>query len=294
MKILVGIIVLLGSSAWGQVLDNRNGEAFTDKPFFNTSFVKENKLKRLQGFFVYKKKGELMHPTEYKYVYDFDQEGNLISTFETRADDGTVDTTWNLYEYDDLNQLLVHRKTDQEGFTSIHFEYDSLGRIICEEYTRDLDTGNRVIVQSLSFNKETIEYSDYGDQTKRTRFNNYKLPYLDEFYTYNELGYLVERRIRIKMTSAVYTYKYEYNEQGKLSAIRKASNNAEEYIEEFEFKYDELGNLIEKHLYKNGVFTTDIQIIYNSKTKLLATVITRQVSTGFMMMLRFKDYEYFD
>ena len=38
----------------------------------------------------------------------------------------------------------------------------------------------------------------------------------------------------------------------------------------------------------------DIQILYNSKSKLLASVITRQVSTGFMMIIRFKDYEFYD
>ncbi len=271
------------------------GEAFTDKPFFNETFVKENKLKRLEGYFVYKKQGELMRDTKYKYSYEFDREGHLISTFETRKDDGTKDTTWNQYEYDALNNLIVHRKTDSEGFTSVHYDYDSLGRVIYEEYTRDyIDSSSNMISRSLTFNQERSTYADFDKQTKRTRYNNYDLPYLDEFFNYNELGYLVERTERIKMTSTIYTYSYEYNEQGKLAAIRKASNRQEGYMEEMLFKYDELGNLIEKHLYKNGVFTTDIQIIYNSKSRLLATVITRQVSTGFMMILRFKNYEFFD
>ena len=235
-----------------------------------------------------------MKDTEFKYVYQFDENGHLISTYETRTDDGTKDTTWNIYEYNDENLLAVHRKTDLEGFTSIHYEYDSLGRVISEEFKRDIDSGDHVIVRSLTFNKEEIKYTDYDKQTTSTRYNNYNLPYLDEYYNYNDLGYLVEHIERIKMTSTIYTYTYEYNEEGKLSALRKASNREEGFVEEFLFKYDELGNLIEKHIYKNGVFTTDIQIIYNSKSKLLATVITRQVSTGFMMILRFKDYEFFD
>ena len=81
---------------------------------------------------------------------------------------------------------------------------------------------------------------------------------------------------------------------GKLSAIRKKSNKEEGYLEELLYKYDELGNLIEKHIYKKGVFTTDIQIMYSSKTKLLSTVLTREVATDFMMILRFRDYEFFE
>jgi len=95
------------------------------------------------------------------------------------------------------------------------------------------------------------------------------------------------------MTSSVYTYSHEYNDKGKLSAIKKTSNRASGILEEMTFKYDDLGNLLEKRIYRNGEFTTDIQIIYNSKTKLLSAVLTKQVSTGFMTIIRFKNYEFF-
>lgn len=289
--LFISLLILQFSLA--QVLDNRGGQAFTDKPFFNSDFIKQNKLKKLNGSFTYKKQGEVMRPTEFKYVYEFDTNGNLISTYETRTDDGTKDTTWNRYYYNDLNQLVKHSKSDKEGFLSIHFGYDSLGRVVTEEYIQEIDS-NGVLIRELSFNKERVEYADYGTQQKKTKYNNYNLPYLDEFASYNDLGYLVERNERIKMTSTVYTYLYSYNEKGLLSGIAKTSNQTSGIVEEFRFKYDELGNLEEKHIYKNGIFTTDIQIIYNSKSHLLASVITRQVSTNFMMILRFQDYEFFD
>ena len=285
-------IIFISFVSQAQVLDNRKGLAFTDKPFFNADFIKENKLKKLKGTFTYKKQGEMMRPTEYKYVYEFNEAGQLVSTFETRTDDGTLDTTWNKYYYDDKNNLTKHSKTDKDGFLSILYTYDSLNRVITEEYVRDIDSNNR-IVRSLSFNKERIKYANYGNQIKRTKYNNYDLPYLDEFINYNELGYMVEKIERIKMTSTVYTYQYAYNEKGKLAGIQKTSNRADGVLEEMKFEYDELGNLEEKHIYKKGVFTTDIQILYNEKTKLLSSVITRQVSTNFMMILRFLDYEFF-
>lgn len=276
-----------------QVLDNRNGEAFTDAPFFNEEFIRDNKLKKLKGEFTYMKHGDGLRPTEFKYVYEFDNLGRLISTFETRTDDGSIDTTWNKYDYDESNNLTTHSKTDEEGFLTRKYTHDSLGRVLTEEFVRDIDSAGS-IVRSLTFNKESIKYANYDLQTKRTFYNNYDLPYLDEYFNYNELGYLVERIERIKMTSTVYTFHYEYNREGKLASIRKSSNRKEGYVEELLFKYDELGNLTEKHVYKNGVFTTDIQIIYSSKSKLLQTVMTKEVSTDFMMILRFNDYEFFE
>lgn len=291
--ILLVFYFLVGGNCFAQVLDNRMGEAFTDKPFFNESFVKQNRLKRLNGTYTYKNQGAAMRETNYKHVFEFDKNGRLTFSYETRADDGTKDTAWNIYAYDEYGFLKMHRKTDEDGFTTIRYTNDSLGRVIKEEFLREVDSNGRII-QTLAFNEERIEYAVYDNkQTKRTRFNNYDLPYLDELINYNDLGYLVSREERIKMTSSVYTYTYEYNDKGKLAAIKKTSNREEGILEEMTFKYDELGNLLEKRIYRNGEFTTDIQIIYNSQTKLLSSVITKQVSTGFMTIIRFTNYEFY-
>lgn len=292
MRLIFLISFFLVNGVQAQVLDNRMGEAFTDKPFFNEDFVKRNRLKRLNGTYTYKNQGSAMRETAFKHVFEFDREGRLVSTYETRTDDGTKDTSWNIYEYDEYGFLGAHRKTDEEGFTVVKYTNDSIGRVIKEEYIREVDS-NGVIVRTLAFNEERFEYAEFDKQTKCTRYNNYNLPYLDEFCNYNDLGYLVSREERIKMTSSVYTYTHEYNDKGKLAAIKKTSNRATGILEEMTFKYDELGNLLEKRVYRNGEFTTDIQIIYNSKTKLLSAVLTKQVSTGFMTIIRFKDYEFY-
>ncbi|XOV66822.1 MAG: hypothetical protein ACFHU9_14445 [Fluviicola sp.] len=290
---LVGIFVMCSVFSFGQVLDNRHGEAFTEKPFFNESFIKENKIKQIKGEFSYMKTGRGLVPMKYYSSYSFDNQGHLVSSYETRPDDGSEDTTFNYYFYNDAGLLKMHRSTAKEGLLAVHYTYDSLNRVIAKEFKRDIDS-NGQIVRSLSFNKERIEYFDYGKQLKRTYYNNYDLPYMDEFYNYNELGYLTERIERIKMTSTVYTYKHEYNEMGKLAAIRKISNKSEVPVEEMEFSYDELGNLIEKLIYRNGILKTNIQIIYNAKTHLLESVITTEEATGFMMVCRYRDYQFFN
>ena len=292
MRLLLLLFFFISGQVHAQVLNNRTGEAFTDKPFFNEEFVKLNRLKRLNGTYTYKNQGAAMRETSFKHVYEFDENGRLTSTYETRTDDGTQDTAWNIYGYDERGFLSVYKKTDEDGFTVVCYKNDSLGRVVEEEFLREVDSNGRLI-RTLSFNKERIEYHDYGNEMMRTRYNNYNLPYLDETFNYNELGYLVEREERIKMTTSVYTYSYGYNDKGKLATIQKTSNREEGILEEITFQYDELGNLIEKRIYKNGEFTTDIQIIYNAQTKLLSAILTKQVSTGFMTIVRFQNYEFY-
>lgn len=294
MKVLFLLLFLFTLPVCAQVLDNRNGEAFTDKPFFNSDFIRDNKLEELKGTFVYKKQGEMMRTTTFNYVYHFNRSGELDYTYETRTDDGSADTSWNRYSYDDQGRLETYRKSDQNGYMAIKYSYDEKNRVVQEEHFTEMTDSLGNVIRRLAFNKERYEYQEYDKQLKRTRFNNYDLPYLEEFYNYDDDGYLIERTERIKMTGDVFTYLYNYNEEGKLAGIRKMSNKVEGVQEELQFKYDELGNLMEKHLYKNGVFTTDIQIIYNSQSRLLSSVITRQVSTNFMMILRFLDYSFYD
>ena len=84
---------MIGFQTFSQVLDNRNGEAFTDRPFFNEKFIKQNKLKKLEGSYVYKKSGEVMKSTSYKYVYNFDfdiMHNYMIDSFKHHFVEGTV------------------------------------------------------------------------------------------------------------------------------------------------------------------------------------------------------------
>ena len=275
------------------MLDNRNGSAFTDKPFFNTDFIRSNKVHKLNGKFTYKKPGDMMRETQYKYVYEFDSMGRLSTSFETRKDDGTVDTTWNVYLYNQKNQLIEHKRGDGKGFTSTGYEYDEKGNQTKESYIREyIDSlGN---AQRTVLNSESMKYEYYDLQVKKTVYNNYDLPYKYELIKYNELGYLVEREERLIMTMSVTTIKYTYNDKGYIASISSFDGSNTIPTEENLYIYDDFGNLLEKHLYRNGVFTTEFEMIYNDKSKLLSYVLTRDVATNFIMILGLKDYEFFN
>ncbi len=275
------------------MLDNRNGSAFTDKPFFNTDFIRSNKVHKLNGKFTYKKPGDMMRETQYKYVYEFDSLGRLSTSFETRKDDGTVDTTWNVYLYNQKNQLIEHKRGDGKGFTSTGYIYDEKGNVTEENYIREYNDSLGALQRTV-LNSESMKYEYFDLQVKKTVYNNYDLPYKFEISKYNELGYLVEREERLIMTMSLTTVKYTYNDRGYIASISSFEGSDTIPSEESIFTYDEYGNLLEKHLYRKGVFTTEFEMIYNEKSKLLSYVLTRDVATNFIMILGFKNYEFFN
>lgn len=285
-------MLALSHGVVAQFLDNRMGQAFTDQPFFNTAFIRANKIHFLNGQFTYKRPGEVMRLMEYKNVYEFDTLGRLVANFETRTDDGTVDTTWNTYVYDTLDRLIKQKKGALNAFNCVEREYDPKGRIVREimtrEYLDSLGTKRRTVL-----NSETMFYEDIGGQHKKTVHNNYNLPYMHITSFFNELGYLTEQVERYAVTFYYSTIKYEYTEKGWMASIKKLEAGNDTPTEEIRFIYDEFGNLTDKQIYRNGIFTTEISLIYNTKTKLLSYALTREVATNFIMILGFKDYVFY-
>jgi len=289
---ILGLFFVIKTSA--QVLDNSQGKAFTDKPFFNQSFIASNKIKTIKGQFNYKKSGKAIYPTNYYYVYNFNKKGELISTFETRKDDGSTDTTWNEYIYNEKGTLIEHKQGTRTGKTVTLYILNTDEQIIGEEYyTESIDSVSknkkRLLINSESFIVETIDL-----QQKKTVCNSYGLPYKVQTTHYDQDGYLTELEERFLRTSNFFKKKYTYNEHGWLETIVAYQKGKTEPSERELYKYDKFGNLIEKHYYKDQEFITDTQIIYNDKSKLMSSVIIRDVKTDFLMIIRFNKYEFFN
>lgn len=288
------VFLFLSAFSNAQVLNNSEGQAFTDKPFFNKTFIKGNKIKSIDGVFNYKRSGEAMYPTKFHYVYQFDEEGNLSGSYETRTDDGTMDTTWNKYEYDEKGRVAIHKRGDTKGLTSIHYFFDDKDHVVKEEYWKEpLDSLGNPEKQVLQ-NTETMSYYKYDLQEKKTVYNSYDLPYIDVFSYFDNEGYLREKEERLKMTSTISKFVYSYNEKGMIESIKNFKKSKEVPAEEWTYSYDEFGNLLEKQYFRDGIYITETEIIYNSKSNLMSAVLIRDVKTSFIMAIRFQDYQYYE
>jgi len=285
--------MLCSFATQAQVLDNSGGEAFTDKPFFNQTFIANNKIKTIKGQFNYKKSGKAMYQTNYYYAYNFNPKGELISTFETRRDDGSTDTTWNEYRYNSKGVLLEHKQGTYSGKTVTIYILNDKNEVAGEEYyTESIDAQTKE-KKRLLINAEQFIHETNNLQRKITVCNSYGLPYKIQTKFYDQDGYLIEREERFLRTSNFNRKAYTYNEQGWLATIVTHQKGSELPSEQENYRYDKFGNLIEKHYYKNQEFVTDTQIVYNERSKLMTAVIIRDVKTDFLMVIRFDKYEFF-
>lgn len=290
------ILLPLGLSA--QMLDNSKGFAFTELPYFNEQFVKMNRIKSLVGSFQYKKTGETIKNSKFIYRYEFDEKGHLVYSLETKLIGTIVDTVVLYYEYDDKNNLSVVRQKDDKGFFATKYIYDDKNRLVKEEYYRDIDTttnnvSNPSFERSIFINSERYEYQENMAMLKKTYYNNYDFPYLDEYIYTDKLGLVTKREKVVRTTSNLTTIEYEYNEKGWISKEKMFSATNTNNNKEMVFNYDKQGNLIDKQIYKNGVHVQDIQLIYNTKTGILSYTLTRDVATNYITILKFDKINYF-
>lgn len=281
-----------------QLLDNSRGLAFTDVPFFNTEFIKTNKIREIRGAYTFKKQGDVMRQTNYVYIFTFDLQGRLERHYQTAKGDGGVDTIVRFYTYDNLNHLRSSRESEKTGFITRYYTYDDQGRTITEEIWRDIDTLNSQlqpeIERSLLWNTETMKYKTYNGQLKKKVFNSNGNQYLETTSTYDSLGYLKAVEDLYIITRARTITKYTYQDRGWIDKVEVFHNNNPVPVNETRFTYDQFGNLKTKLVYKNGVFTTEYAVIYSPDTGLLSSVIIRDVSTNFMSIIRFSEAVFLD
>jgi YD repeat-containing protein len=293
--LLIAILTLLMNKGFfAQMINNQSGKAFTDEPYFDEYFVRANQIKEISGNYSRKKDGDIVRETSDYFRYRFDSLGHLISTYEIKTLGGKTDTLYNFYEYNEFGKLSLHRKSEAGGISAYRYKYDSVQRMIEMEHRRDLINKDGQVVQSTLINKETMRYVPFKNAYKKVIYNSYNLPYMEEYEEFNADGYLIREIKNMRMAESEYSKLYVYNEKGRLAKLKYFHNDEEQPYEEWQFRYDEFGNVIEKHIYKRGVFKNDIQIIYDMKTGLLGSTIQKEVGANFMMILRLNHYHFFD
>lgn len=297
VKIVFRLFLLLIIPIYGnsQLLLNHEGEAFTDIPFFNRDVIFSKHIKTIEGKYSTKNTGEIIRESSDWFRYRFDEKGRLCESLDIRTINKKKDTVLHQYKYDSLNQVIEHRKTENKGFTTVKKSYDSLHRLASEITCREKYSYQKnLVLQTTIVNSEYFLLVNHQNEKEQLRCNSEKLPYLNEIRRYNELGYLTEKKDVFLISAEEYKTTYTYDDQGLL--IGKTQNHANDILadEEWKYRYDGLGNLIEIQCYRFGQLQKDLQIVFDTKTQLLGSTITRDVRNNSLLILRFTKYTYYE
>ena len=284
-------------SAFSQMLNNSEGDAFLESPFFNEANIKANKIKKISGSFHFKKINDKIRPTSLVYGCEFDKEGRIIMHFETSKFLDKVDTIVNHYEYNEKGLLHIHRKYDANAYYAEVFEYDDLNRVIRVEYRKDINKNVNplrfVLDKQYLISFETMSYEKFEQQEKKTHYNNFGLPFKYTFYYYNDLGYLTQIVENLAVSSGQRTTTFTYNERGLIAEKRMVSSVMGNSSYRIAYVYDPIGNLLSSELHRNGNYTTETQVIYNSKTGLVSSLLKRQIDSQLITILQLDNYEFY-
>jgi YD repeat-containing protein len=139
---------------------------------------------------------------------------------------------------------------------------------------------------------ETLHY--HKDQAADyTRFNNYQRPYLEVGNTFDAQHFLSSKTAYYRISQTSETTQYTYNQIGLLATKATFMDSTKVAKEEWRYRYDQWGNLIEMHKYENGTFMHDYQIVYDYKTGFLGSIIKKDLKSDQMSILRFTAYTYY-
>jgi YD repeat-containing protein len=288
------IIFVVVFSVNGQLIDNQNGQAFTNKPFFNAKTVVPLKIKTIEGFYTYKKSGDPFKPSIDWFRYCFNQKGQIIEQLEVIQNGKQKDSTRHQYAYHANGKLSVHRYPAYGGAISEYYSYDSLSRLLSISYYRDqfkddlVDSSNAALMR-----KETLVYSAKNSYDF-TQLNQYELPFMDVSFNYNLDGYLLEKEQFFRMSQQSQKEIFNYNEKGLLIEKSILFNNLNTPSQTWNYTYDQWGNLLEILYTKDKQVLSELQIIYDYKTGYLGSIIYKDPKTNSLKILRFTKYTYYN
>lgn len=291
---LLGCCLFKFSFGTAQMIDNREGKAFSEKPFFNQRFIYKNKIKRIKGNFSVTSPSTSIMQTGLYSMYEFDNKGRLSYTLETYQGTERKDSLENFFYYNEEDLLVQHRKKEYNGYTSIINEYNTDGRIQKQVYRRDILDEKNQLVESYVISEETMKYELSENKEKQIIFNNYNLPYLEITRVYNADNYLIEEIEQSRTTSGMYRKTFAYNDHGWLESIKKFSDNGAEPVEEKKFKYDTFGNLTNIYTFSFNELKEEKEIYYNDKTFILSNMLVIDPKTKRVKILQFKDKVFYN
>ena len=280
------LFLLLPNILVAQMLDTKKGDPLSDEPFFDDEFIKWQKINGLKGFIIYMLADGTIVNTNYNVGYKFDKEGRLIQQYETIQDDGSKDTTWNFYTYDEHSRIVEHQKCFGKKCSSYLEEYDTNGFIQIQQELHMDDTGKSELIYRDSI---TTYYND--SLVIQKYFNNSGAYFCTEETQLDYMKRPLSKLKRYFYSTDLWNETNIYNSEGKLWEKNTFEGTNSIPVKKSTYTYDSEGSLIKQELFKNGALYNEKEFLYN-KNHILESIISQDYETGKVTIIRFSELRF--
>jgi hypothetical protein len=286
MRIL--LLFLLNPTIYvAQMIDPKRGEPFSDKPFFDDEFINWQKIKSLKGTYIYMMSDGAIRNTKYALCFEFDTLGRLSYQYETCKDDGTADTSWNYYSYNDKSQLIKHTSCYKQSCKSNESTWDENGFLKINQEVNNEYNKN----PEINYRDSLITQSS-DDFIIQKFYNNTGGYYLIEETQIDYMMRPLFKSRRYVNTSEVWNEAYQYNENGKLLDIKRFKGIDTSLYTEQTYEYNNLGSLLKYTSLKNGNIIQETEFLYNDRG-ILESLITQNYDLEMITVIRFSEISFY-
>jgi hypothetical protein len=283
-------------SLQAQLLDT-DKRLFSDEPFFNEAFVRNNNIKSISTEHHFKPDKEKMYPKGVTITYDFSPNGKLTRQFTRfRVPGGGFDTSFIYYEYDQVGRWVTKRTTDNFGFFSLTYVYDARGNVVEEIYSRELNANQAnsdfLLAKQYPMGIEKYEISYITSNFFKKKFlNNLGVPFKEISYATNADGKVTEETSTFITTRMLERKTYKYDDNGKLIEREEYTDVNRDVLLTFQYSYNAEGCLLDIKKLKNGQQVYVTEFMSNEKG-IITAKLARDNEAKMIDVVKFS-YEYY-
>lgn len=291
--LLLGFFYVLSMiSVHAQIIDNSTGITLLEEPEFNPVFIRSNNIATIAGEMSVKRESDIIRSAKESVEYHFDRVGRLVQIDNIRKPEkSSAEIVSTIFRYDSDGTLIDKIIADVKGATSYRYKYDDQNRVISETCSRmesPRDTLTSAGPKRTEIYTESFRYTELDNGEKKITLNSYGKPYLEEFFFYDEHGYLKEHRKRYIINNKRSKTLYDYNERGLLHQKEMINDLAKSDTTRLDYDYDEAGNLLSAQEFQNSELKRRIEFLYEPATWLLDARLIKVEKTELIRIVRYK------
>ena len=294
-KLIVHIIFLLFAlGANAQVLVVLPEAEEPKMPHFNEKFIARNKIAAIHGEIMVKRDNVPMVTQKEKYLYRFDEQGRITYRNSSFGQPGTGrDTASTIFDYDPNGLLQQKLRNDLNGHFAYKIERDAKGVPIRETYTRieNLNSDRYKLVPGAvtEISDEFYRYEQVNDTMQKKIFiNDLQLPYREQLFIKNKLGYLTAIEDRYLVSNRRSRIRFSYDDKGRMIERIDQPDILKEKRTKRVWRYDAAGNVTEGELWHDDVQIDREEYLYEEGTMMLKARLTKDLATNTINVVRFR------